>query len=295
MVDDAIGRYLDQIGRVPLLTADEEKELARQIEAGREAAARRAAGARGRAIERAIAQGEAARDRFIRANLRLAVSIARQIARPAGLELGDLIQEANLGLEHAVEKFDWRKGFKFSTYATWWIRQAVSRAVDQQGSAIRLPADRAAELRSWLKHAGPEEPLPGELVRVLRASRVDSLDRPPDYDSDVSLGDLVAGDAADPADEVARSDGDERVRSAVDTLDSRARTAVVRRFGLDGGEGRSYVEIGDELGITAESARRLVQRALVRLRGHLEETGAAALLDLEVGHRASAKGESEAA
>ncbi|MCX7621806.1 MAG: sigma-70 family RNA polymerase sigma factor, partial [Acidimicrobiales bacterium] len=234
-MDDATGRYLDQIGRVPLLTADEEKELARLIEAGREAAARKAAGARGRAVDRAIAEGEAARDRFIRANLRLAVSIARQVARPAGMELGDLIQEANLGLEHAVEKFDWRKGFKFSTYATWWIRQAVSRAVDQQGSAIRLPADRAAELRSWLKHAGPDESLPNDLLRVLRASRIDSLDRPPDHDSDISLGDLVAGDAVDPADEVARTDGGDRVRAAVDALEDRARIAVIRRFGLDGG------------------------------------------------------------
>ena len=147
--------YLNEIGKVPLLDADEEKELARvpsrtaatRPNASPTASVAPSCGAPSRA-------GARAKDRFIRSNLRLVVSIARRYPLPQGMDLGDLIQEGNLGLEHAVDKFDWRRGFKFSTYATFWIRQAIGRALDQKGSLIRIPGDRAASLRSALRQAG---------------------------------------------------------------------------------------------------------------------------------------------
>ena len=141
-MSDSVGQYLNEIGLVPLLTAAEERELSQIIEKGVEARERMANGEKGAELRRADRAAAAAKDRFIRANLRLVVSIARRYPLPAGMELLDLIQEGNLGLEHAVDKFDWRKGFKFSTYATFWIRQAIGRALDQKASLVRLPGDR---------------------------------------------------------------------------------------------------------------------------------------------------------
>ena len=131
-MNDSIGLYLNDIGKVSLLNAEEERELSRVIEAGREAADRLATGEKGAALKASVAKAAEAKDRFIRANLRLVVSIARRYPLPQGMDLLDLIQEGNLGLEHAVDKFDWRRGFKFSTYATFWIRQAIGRALDQK-------------------------------------------------------------------------------------------------------------------------------------------------------------------
>jgi len=147
-MNDSIGIYLNDIGKVPLLTAEDERVLSRAIEKGREAATKSAAGDKTVAVKRDIREAARAKDRFIRANLRLVVSIARRYPLPQGMDLLDLIQEGNLGLEHAVDKFDWRRGFKFSTYATFWIRQAIGRALDQKASLIRIPGDRSASLRS---------------------------------------------------------------------------------------------------------------------------------------------------
>ena len=156
-MSDSVGQYLNEIGMVPLLTAEEERQLSQIIEKGREAQERVDAGeARTREVRRAIADAAASKDRFIRANLRLVVSIARRYPLPPSMELLDLIQEGNLGLEHAVDKFDWRKGFKFSTYATFWIRQAIGRALDQKASLVRLPGDRSASLRAALRHSSGE-------------------------------------------------------------------------------------------------------------------------------------------
>ena len=150
-MSDSVGLYLNEIGQVPLLNAEEERQLSQIIEAGREAQARLDAGERSPALRRAVRDAAAAKDRFIRANLRLVVSVARRYPLPPTMELLDLVQEGNLGLEHAVDKFDWRKGFKFSTYATFWIRQAIGRALDQKASLIRLPGDRSASLRAALR------------------------------------------------------------------------------------------------------------------------------------------------
>src|ERR687891_244692 len=239
-MSDSVGQYLNEIGLVPLLTADEERELSQTIERGREARERLDAGERGRELRKAVAAAAAAKDRFIRANLRLVVSIARRYPLPPSMELLDLIQEGNLGLEHAVDKFDWRKGFKFSTYATFWIRQAIGRALDQKASLVRLPGDRSASLRAALRQAsGDGEELDDESARLYRLTTPTSLDRP--------VGD---------------DDGSE----LVDLLDTRARYAVEQRFGLTDGRKRSYREVGEELGVTAEAARRLVKRAVDAVR-----------------------------
>ena len=151
-MSDSVGQYLNEIGMVPLLTAEEERQLSQIIEKGREAQELVDAGEKKtRELRRAIADAAAAKDRFIRANLRLVVSIARRYPLPPSMELLDLIQEGNLGLEHAVDKFDWRKGFKFSTYATFWIRQAIGRALDQKASLVRLPTERSPQLRAALR------------------------------------------------------------------------------------------------------------------------------------------------
>ena len=138
-MNDSIGLYLNEIGKVPLLTADEEKQLSRVIEAGRDAERRLESGEKGKELRKAVVAAAQAKDRFIRANLRLVVSIARRYPLPSGMDLLDLVQEGNLGLEHAVDKFDWRRGFKFSTYATFWIRQAIGRALDQKASLVAHP------------------------------------------------------------------------------------------------------------------------------------------------------------
>src|SRR5690242_19493777 len=182
-MSDSVGQYLNEIGLVPLLIAQEERELSQVIERGRDAAVRledRSALSRGEVVQlkRAVRDAAAAKDRFIRANLRLVVSIARRYPMPPGMELLDLIQEGNLGLEHAVDKFDWRRGFKFSTYATFWIRQAIGRALDQKASLVRLPGDRSASLRAALRQAsGDGEELDAESARLHRLSTPVSLDR----------------------------------------------------------------------------------------------------------------------
>lgn len=266
-MSDSVGTYLNQIGLVPLLNAEEERELARSIEAGRDAQAQRSDGQSGREIRIAINDAAAARDRFIRANLRLVVSIARRYPLPSGMELLDLIQEGNLGLEHAVEKFDWRKGFKFSTYATFWIRQSIGRALDQKASLVRLPSDRSAGLRAALRQVsrtGGE--LDDESARLQRLTTPTSLDRSVGDDGDSLLGDLIPDDKPGPEAIVLERANNALVYGMLDKLDQRARTAVERRFGLTDGEKRSYREVGEELGVTAEAARRLVKRAVTELR-----------------------------
>ncbi|MEO1060611.1 MAG: sigma-70 family RNA polymerase sigma factor [Actinomycetota bacterium] len=264
---DSVGLYLNQIGAVALLNAEEEKELAQVIERGRDAAERLEAGEKGVALKRAVRDAAAARDRFIRANLRLVVSIARRYPLPPGMELLDLIQEGNLGLEHAVEKFDWRKGFKFSTYATFWIRQAIGRALDQKASLVRLPSDRSASLRAALRQSSRDgSDLDDEHARLQRLTSPTSLDRTVGVDGDSELVDLLADGNPGPEALALVSAQADMVVGLLDRLEPRARLAVERRFGLSDGETRSYREVGEELGVTAEAARRLVKRAVDDLR-----------------------------
>ncbi len=266
-MSDSVGMYLNEIGMVPLLTAEDERELSRTIELGAEARARRAAGENSREIRRAIAAADAAKDRFIRANLRLVVSVARRYPLPPGMELLDLVQEGNLGLEHAVDKFDWRKGFKFSTYATFWIRQSIGRALDQKASLVRLPGDRSAALRAALRQvAGDGDELDDENSRLHRLTTPTSLDRTVGDDDSNELVDLLADSKAGPEELLLDAEHSEWLNSLLDVLDPRAREAVEQRFGLQDGQRRSYREVGEDLGVTAEAARRLVKRAVNTVR-----------------------------
>jgi RNA polymerase primary sigma factor len=271
-MSDSVGQYLNEIGLVPLLTADEERELSQIIEKGREAQERLDAGERGRELQRAVRSAAQAKDRFIRANLRLVVSVARRYPLPPGMELLDLIQEGNLGLEHAVDKFDWRKGFKFSTYATFWIRQAIGRALDQKASLVRLPGDRSASLRAALRQvSGDGDELDEEHARLHRLTTPTSLDRTVGDDDSNELIDLLPDSLPGPEQEVIHKVEEQLVTDLLAVLDSRARYAVEQRFGLNDGRKRSYREVGEELGVTAEAARRLVKRAVSSVREQASE------------------------
>ena len=274
-MSDSVGQYLNEIGLVPLLTAQEERELSKIIERGAEARAKKEEGETGRDLDRAIREAAVAKDRFIRANLRLVVSVARRYPLPPGMELLDLIQEGNLGLEHAVDKFDWRKGFKFSTYATFWIRQAIGRALDQKASLVRLPGDRSASLRAALRQvSGDGDELDEEHARLHRLTTPTSLDRTIGDDDSNELVDLLPDAKPGPEAEVMARAEEEMVTGLLDILDPRARYAVEQRFGLHDGRKRSYREVGEELGVTAEAARRLVKRAVSSVRDHAAEKAA---------------------
>ncbi len=274
-MSDSVGQYLNEIGLVPLLTAQEERDLSKIIERGAEAREKLEEGETGRDLNRAVREAAVAKDRFIRANLRLVVSVARRYPLPPGMELLDLIQEGNLGLEHAVDKFDWRKGFKFSTYATFWIRQAIGRALDQKASLVRLPGDRSASLRAALRQvSGDGDELDEEHARLHRLTTPTSLDRTIGDDDSNELVDLLPDAKPGPEAEVMARAEEEMVTGLLDILDPRARYAVEQRFGLQDGRKRSYREVGEELGVTAEAARRLVKRAVSSVRDHAAEKAA---------------------
>jgi RNA polymerase primary sigma factor len=280
--------YLDEIGRHPLLTKEDEIALSRAyhdgIRAGAEAAALPAGDPRRPALERAAARGESARRRMIEGNLRLVVSIARRFTS-TGMPLADLVQEGNLGLLRAVEKFDWRMGFKFSTYATWWIRQAIARGAAERGArAIRLPVhvdERVGRLRraqSRLRESLGREPTDDELgrdldistrrvARLRDASRaIESLDSPVGDDGAV-LGDFLQDrQAADPGELAARTVGQAVLERALEALPERERRVLALRFGLDSGDSRTLEEVGAAIGCSRERARQVERDALAALR-----------------------------
>ena len=248
-------------------STQEERELSQIIEKGVAARKVKEAGERSRKLDREIRAAAMAKDRFIRANLRLVVSVARRYPLPPGMELLDLIQEGNLGLEHAVDKFDWRKGFKFSTYATFWIRQAIGRALDQKASLVRLPGDRSASLRAALRQvSGDGDELDEEHARLHRLTTPTSLDRTIGDDDSNELVDLLPDSNPGPESVVMDRAEEAMVTGLLDVLDDRARYAVEQRFGLHDGRKRSYREVGEDLGVTAEAARRLVKRAVNTVR-----------------------------
>ncbi|HEV2766183.1 MAG TPA: sigma-70 family RNA polymerase sigma factor [Acidimicrobiales bacterium] len=276
---DSVGQYLHEIGLVPLLNAAQERELSQKVEAGRDAQALLDAGETGRRrteLKRTVREAARARDYFIRANLRLVVSIARRYPLPPGMDLLDLIQEGNLGLEHAVEKFDWRKGFKFSTYATFWIRQAIGRALDQKANLVRLPSERSAQLRAALRAvSGEGDELDDELANLHRLATPTSLDRTVGDDGEQELVDLLPDALPGPEQVVIEQIHEEMVTNLLDRLEPRARVAVEHRFGLADGQKHSFREVGEVLGVTAEAARRIVKRAVDELKIDAESIAAA--------------------
>lgn len=292
---DLLGLYLDEAGSFPLLSKADEMELGQVIQEG-QGAAERLAGTekltakQRRDLRRQLADAEAATARFINANLRLVVSVARKY-QWSGLPMGDLIQEGNLGLIHAVEKFDWRKGFKFSTYGTLWIRQAIQRGLQNHGRTIRVPVHVAqrqvkvrkieAELNTKLSREPTDEEiaavaeLPVEEVAELRelSRGLTSLDQPVGDDGETALGDLLASERPSPTEEVATADRDHRVHSVVEQLPEMERDVIRLRFGLTGDEPRTLRQTGSELGISTERARELEARGLSRLAKHDELAG----------------------
>ncbi len=257
---NGLNRYLVDIGEVNLLSKEEEFELAQRIE-----------------------QGDArAREHLINANLRLVVSVAKRY-RGNGLPLDDLIEEGNVGLMRAVEKFDYQRGFKFSTYATWWIRQAITRAIDEQSRVIRLPVHLSEEARKLKKIIGnmtvaknrkpTEEELAEELGwhvkkirRMMRAILpIQSLDEPITDDTENTVGSLIPDDS-DTADEAERNVMREDIESLVETLNEREQQIIRLRYGLETGQRLTLEQIGDMLGITRERVRQLEAQALRKLR-----------------------------
>ena len=292
--------YLSDIGQYELLTKDDEARLARAIEAGVAARTELAEGsptpARKRELRKLVREGEDAERTFVQANLRLVVSIAKKY-QASGLPLLDLVQEGNLGLMHAVEKFDWRKGFKFSTYATWWIRQAITRGIANTGRTIRLPVHagdtvaRIQKARSRLELelgrpatvvelAKDLEMEPEKVTEALRfASDTLSLSEPLREDGDAELGDLVEDPSAEsPFEAASVSMLPEQITRLLAPLDPREREVLRLRFGLDRGEARTLEDVGEEFHLTRERIRQIEARAMSKLRHPSTDTGARDLL-----------------
>jgi RNA polymerase primary sigma factor len=294
---DPVRAYLREIGRVPLLTAAQEVELSQRIEAGLYAQwllDRSAAGepAEPRVevtadeLRRLAADGRRAKDQLLEANLRLVVSVAKRYPG-APLTLLDLVQEGNLGLVRAVEKFDYAKGFKFSTYATWWIRQAITRAIAEQGRTIRLPVHQH-EILSKLRRLGRQlavefgrDATPDELAaaaemepeRVAELLRHDvapvSLEMRVGDDEDTEFGSFIEDtDAVQPEAAVEFAGMQEQLARALELLDDREARLLALRFGLVDGRSRTLAEVGNELGLTRERVRQLERGALATLRRH---------------------------
>jgi RNA polymerase primary sigma factor len=287
---DPVKDYLRQIGKVPLLSAGQEVELAKRIEAGLLAGHKLAEGGGvlrpglSMDLERVADDGRRAKDHLVEANLRLVVSLARRYAGRGMLFL-DLIQEGNLGLIRAVEKFDYTKGYKFSTYATWWIRQAITRAMADQARTIRIPVHMAGAVsqlararRQMLQHLG-REPTPGELAAGLdmtpeKVIEVQKYGREPislhtslGEDGEAEFGDLIEdSEAIQPGEAVSFTLLQEQLHSVLGTLSEREAGVVSMRFGLTDGQPKTLDEIGKVYGVTRERIRQIESKAMSKLR-----------------------------
>jgi RNA polymerase sigma factor (sigma-70 family) len=292
---DLVGVYLHEISKTPLLDAAQEVELSKAIEAGLYAERLLDAedlpegstipeGVSEAELRRLVVEGEDAKDRFIRANLRLVVSIARRYVR-SGMPMLDLIQEGNTGLVRAVEKFDYLRGYKFSTYATWWIRQAISRAIAQQERTVRLPVHLVEDVnrmrnvaRQLTRELGMEpEPEQVAVAMDVTVERVNelirwsqdtvSLDTPVGDDGDTNLGDLVAdSDAPSPEDVVLAGLERARIEGLLNHLDDRSAGIMRARYGLEDGREHSLTEVATRFSLSRERIRQLEIQALGRLR-----------------------------
>jgi len=286
---DSVRQYLNEIGRTELLTAEQEVDLAKRYQAGLEAALlllQRPEMPRTQRVllQRICRQGEAAKDHMVRANLRLVVSVARKF-RGRGVDLLSLIQEGNLGLIRGVEKFDHTKGYKFSTYATWWIRQALQRGLANTGRTVRLPV-HVHELMGKVRYAefallqqlgreptehevAAELELPIERLREVKVAAQDvaSLDKPIGEDGDATMGELVADESAiSPEDSATAVLSRFEVERALGALSVREREVLMLRYGLVDGEEHTLEDIGEQFGLTRERIRQIEKKTLTKLR-----------------------------
>jgi len=295
---DLVGMYLDEIARTPLLDAAKEVELSQTIEAGVFAqqildgvVESDAGGAKREELEALVAESARAKDIFIRSNLRLVVAVARRYPR-AGLPLLDLIQEGNAGLVRAVEKFDYAKGFKFSTYATWWIRQAITRSIADQSRTIRLPVHLVEELgrirrvqREFNREHG-RDPEHAEIATELdtNAERVGnvldwardpvSLNMSVDDDGDTQFGDLLEDTSAiSPEQSVMTLLRSEELEDLIGKLDNRTASIIKMRYGIEDGRERTLTEVGKQHGLTRERIRQIEKHALLELKRMAHDTG----------------------
>ncbi|MGW0880000.1 sigma-70 family RNA polymerase sigma factor [Streptomyces sp. NPDC002671] len=294
---DLVGMYLDEIARTPLLDAAKEVELSQTIEAGvfarqvLDGYEESASDATREELEALFAAGERAKDVFIRSNLRLVVAVARRYPR-AGLPLLDLIQEGNAGLVRAVEKFDYRKGFKFSTYATWWIRQAITRSIADQSRTIRLPVHLVEELgrirrvqREFNRENG-RDPEPAEIATELGSTpeRVTdvldwardpvSLNMSVDDEGETQFGDLLEDTSAvSPEQSVMSLLRSEELDDLIGRLDQRTASIIKMRYGIEDGRERTLTEVGKEHGLTRERIRQIEKHALLELKKLARDTG----------------------
>ena len=285
---DTVRMYLREIGRVDLLTPDDERRLAQAIEEGNQAALQLDTpdGSRSNigACMRIVQTGQRAKSELIQANLRLVVSIAKRYGGRGMLFL-DLIQEGNLGLMRAVDKFDHTKGFKFSTYATWWIRQAITRAIADQARTIRIPVhmvesmNRVLRMQRQMHQELEREPtldelaercgLPPDRIREILRISLDplSLDSPVGEEDDSNLADFIEDLTADaPADMATKRMLAQAVEEALGELTDREQEIVRMRFGLDDGQARTLEEVGKEFGVTRERIRQIEAKTLAKLR-----------------------------
>jgi RNA polymerase primary sigma factor len=257
-----------------LLTAADERWLAQAIEAGRDARKRIADGAGLDGDAALVAEGERARHHFIEANVRLVQSIANRFSVPVHLDRDDIVQDGMIGLEKAVEKFDWRRGYKFSTYATWWIRQSIQRGLEASATTIRIPGHRTRELRNAVAATTTTGArLDDELAMIDMLSQLESMDRPIGEGSD-TLGTLVASSDEGPDEAAQRRVTREQIDALLEHLDDTSSYAVAARFGLRGHEPATFATIADELGVTPQAVRRRVERAIAKLRTHAEPIAA---------------------
>jgi RNA polymerase primary sigma factor len=278
-LDDPVRMYLKEIGRVPLLSMEQEKSLAMRIEAGEMEIAKN-----GTAVRAVVDSGDEAKRQLTEANLRLVVSIAKKYVGRGMLFL-DLIQEGNLGLIRAVEKFDYRKGYKFSTYATWWIRQAITRALADQARTIRIPVHMVETInrlikvsRQLLQELGREPTVeeiaesmgltPEKVREVMKISQEPiSLETPIGEEEDSHLGDFIEDqEAIAPAEAASVMLLKEKMQDVLQNLTDRERKVLVLRFGLEDGHQRTLEEVGQEFGVTRERIRQIEAKALRKLR-----------------------------
>jgi len=255
--------------RRALLTAADERMLAQVMEDGRAATNRIAAGDALDGDDRLVIEAEMARQRFMEANVRLVQSIANKFTVPVYLDREDIVQDGMIGLEKAVEKFDWRRGYKFSTYATWWIRQSIQRGLEASATTIRIPGHRTRELRSAIAAGAATggSRLPDELARIDMLSQLESMDRPIGEGAD-TLGTMVPSVDEGPDELAERNLLRAQIDGLLDHLDPTSQYAVAARFGLRGHEPVTFAVIADELGVTPQAVRRRVERAIAKMRDH---------------------------
>jgi RNA polymerase primary sigma factor len=291
-INDTVTLYLREVSRIPLLTAEEEVTLSQRIERGAEARAALARGgarvgaARRQVLEEAVADGDMARRQLVQANSRLVIAMAKRYMNQ-GVPFLDLIQEGNLGLMKAAEKFDWRRGHKFSTYATWWVRQAITRALADQGRTIRVPvhmSDRIRRLYQASRHLEQDlgrEPTieelasemgltPPQVERIIETARRPlSLEKPVGEEQESELGEFVEdGDVGHLSEEVARNLLREDIERVLTGLSQREQRVLELRYGLVDGHAYTLKEVGEKFGLTRERIRQIEAKTLAKLKAY---------------------------